>query len=95
MTELNNQLMMLVAFIILTIATTFFSYSIALSPRYANQTNLKIKWLIFGLINNFGAVALTQKLNKIEKRLEQIEQDCLTFEENNRMIDQLLIFLFR
>ena len=83
--QLNNQLMMLVAFIILTIATTFFSYSIVLSPRYANQTNLKIKWLIFGLINNFGTVALTQKLNKIEKRLEQIEQDCLTFEENNRI----------
>ena len=73
--------------IIFCFSLTIFSYVISLNPKYYIKSNLRTMWLTIGLISNLIAGGLSSnKLPKLETKINEIESDSTTYEETNRRI---------
>ena len=73
------------AFILFLLSLTVYSYVFTLNPLNLNKPKARVTWLTIGLISNClaGGIA-TQKLSKVEKKIDDIEKDADIFEKNNR-----------
>jgi energy-coupling factor transporter ATP-binding protein EcfA2 len=82
---LTNQSTMLNAIILFLLGITVYSYSVSFNPKCQQLTPFRLKLLTSGLVSSVISLSLINKLKKIEKKLDRIESDSETFEDNNRI----------
>lgn len=80
--EMNLYLNTLILFLF---SITIYSYCVAFTPKYFIKQNIRVNWLTIGLISNLIAGGLSKvRLPKIEEKIEELEKDSNTHEQNNR-----------